>query len=122
MENNTQTSYFFAIRYLLQYRTDDAFENTYVDDNLRQLWRNNDTKTDFPKLTPLRKWEKDEKYQVSNSTKLTKKEIKNVFWRLKETFIFMALTILLVGVDHNIAKLIDVFKKHGNYGITHPGR
>ena len=107
---------------MLQYRTDDAFDNNYVDDNLRQLWKNKETSLEFPKITPLRRWEEGEKYKVSNSTKLTKKELKNVFGRLKETFLFVALTILLLGVDHNIVKLIDVFKRHGNYGITHLGK
>ena len=64
--------YFLAYRYLLQYRSDDTFDNTYVDDNLRALWRDEETKTDFPELTPLRNWEEDEKYQVSTSTTLTK--------------------------------------------------
>ena len=107
---------------MLQYRTDDAFDNTYVDDNLRQLWRNEHTKIDFPKLTPLRNWETDELYQVSSSSKLTKEEVKKAFWRLKETLFFIAITIVCVGVDHSIAKLIDVFKRHGNYGITYLGK
>ena len=106
---------------MLQYRSDDIFDNTYVDDNLRALWRDEETKTDFPELTPLRNWEEDEKYQVSTSTTLTKKEIKNVFWRLKETFAFVVLTIFLVCVDYSIAKFIDVFRRHGNYGVTFPG-
>ena len=78
-----------------------------MDDNLRELWRNGKTKLEFPKLTPLRNWEEDEKYQVSNSTKLTKKEVKNVLWRLRETFAFLALTIMLIGIDYSIAKFID---------------
>ena len=49
------------------------------------------------------------------------KEIKNVFWRLKETFAFVVLTIFLVCVDYSIAKFIDVFRRHGNYGVTFPG-
>ena len=92
-----------------------------MDDNLRELWRDESTKSDFPKLTPLRNWEEDEKYQVSTSTKLTKKEVKNVFWRLRETLAFVILTILLIGIDYSIAKFIDVFKRHGNYGVTFPG-
>ena len=108
-------------RYLLQYRSDDTFDNTYVDDNLRALWRDEETKTEFPDLTPLRNWEEDEKYQVSNSTTLTKKEVKNVLWRLRETFAFVSLTILLIVVDHSIAKFIDVFRRHGNYGVTFNG-
>ena len=111
----------FYYRYLLQYRSDDTFDNTYVDDNLRELWRNGKTKLEFPKLTPLRNWEEDEKYQVSNSTKLTKKEVKNVLWRLRETFAFLALTIMLIGIDYSIAKFIDVFRRHGHYGITFTG-
>ena len=89
---------------MLHYRTDDEFDNKYVDDNLKQLWKNKDTKKDFSKLTPMRNWEIDEIYQVSSSSKLTKKEVKKVFWSLKETMIFVVLTLICTGADHSIGK------------------
>ena len=89
---------------MLHYRTDDEFDNKYVDDNLKQLWKNKDTKKDFSKLTPMRNWEIDEIYQVSSSSKLTKKEVKKVFWSLKETMIFVGITLICTGADHYIGK------------------
>ena len=63
------------------------------------------------KLTPLRNWEKEEKFQVSNSAKLTKKELKRVLWLLAPTFAFILVTILFLGLDLSIARLIDVFAR-----------
>ena len=91
----------------MQYRTDNSFDNTFVDDNLRRLWN----EEAMEKLTPLRNWEKEEKFQVSNSAKLTKKELKRVLWLFAPTFAFILVTILFLGLDLSIARLIDVFAR-----------
>ena len=92
---------------MLQYRCDDSFDNSYVDDNLRRIWREDA----MEKLTPLRNWEQEDKYQVSNSAKLTKKELKRVLWLFAPTFAFILVTILFLGLDLSIARLIDVFAR-----------
>ena len=43
----------------------------YIDANLENLWLGS---ADHEKLTPLRHWELDEKYQVSRSARISKAE------------------------------------------------
>ena len=61
-----------AVGYLRAYYSDGSYDNMYVDDNLRRVWRDGQDE----KLTPLRNWELNEKYQVSVDLKLTKREVK----------------------------------------------
>ena len=58
------------LRYLRMYSSDDSFDNKYVDDNLRRIWQMNGKE----KLTPIRHWELNERYQISSSLKISKAE------------------------------------------------
>ena len=52
------------------YSSDDSFDNKYVDDNLGRIWQVNGKE----KLTPIRHWELNERYQISSSLKISKAE------------------------------------------------
>ena len=58
-------------RYLGRYYSDPGCDNMYIDANLEKLWLGS---ADREKLTPLRHWELDEKYQVSRSARISKAE------------------------------------------------
>ena len=80
-----------AARYLLSYYSDDAYDNRFVDNTLRNLWRHES----YEKLTPIRRWELNEKFQVAASIKLSKKELKRMVTRAFPTMIMIVLTLLL---------------------------
>ncbi len=70
-------------RYLRKYTSDGQFDNMFVDGNLRRLWSGEEDSDEEEgekgarggsaasggrqreKLTPLRRWELNEKYQVA---------------------------------------------------------
>ena len=74
---------------MVSYHSDDSFDNMYIDDNIRNLWKFDN---DYEKLTPLRNWEKAEKYQVSKDIKLNKKELLKVGMLLLPSLFFIALS------------------------------
>lgn len=89
----------------------------YVDSNLKKMW----TKNDKPKLTPLRQWELNEKYQVSMAAKLSAKELKRIVWLTVPTLLFATIAICVLVADTSLASLLDVLKENGEYGITFQG-
>lgn len=106
-----------AFNYMRTYYSDDSFDNMYVDSNLRDLWKDKPDK----KLTPLRQWELAEKYQVSSSLKLTKKEIKRIFIQASPTIVFVVITICTVVADLGLKGLLDLILENGQYGISFEG-
>lgn len=72
----------FPFRYLTRYLTEDSFDNKYIDDNIRRLWRFQGK----DKLTPLNFWElRGGKYQVSSARHLSKAEVKRYEERIRTT-------------------------------------
>ena len=90
----------------------------YIDANLKSLWKLNEN---YQKLTPLRNWEKIEKYQVSSSAKLTKKEIHRIAILLIPTLLFITLSVTLIIADWSLAEFLDLLKKNGKYGLSFEG-
>ena len=82
-----------AMRFMRKYYSDDEFNNTLVDKNLKKLWKFEGSE----KLTPLRKWER-KIFQIAKSTKLTRKEVKKIFMKAIPTLavILFASTTCLV--------------------------
>ena len=99
------------------YRCDDSFDNKYIDDNIKKKWK----KGDESKLTPLRKWEEEEKYQVTTSYKLTKSEMKGILVKLIPTLIFSTVSIALMVADAALYSFMNIIKENGKYGLSFPG-
>eukprot|EP00095_Tigriopus_kingsejongensis_P011211 maker-scaffold263_size232787-snap-gene-1.30 protein:Tk11211 transcript:maker-scaffold263_size232787-snap-gene-1.30-mRNA-1 annotation:"hypothetical protein LOTGIDRAFT_155733" len=106
-----------AFTYLQKYWSDDSFDNMYVDDNLRRLWRVDKKE----KLTPLRNWELSEKYQMSSSMKISKKEAKRILIKAIPTMVFTSLTMTILVMDYALANLLSTLLKHGEFGISFAG-
>lgn len=106
-----------AFQYLKHYWSDDSFDNLYVDDNLRRLWREQSKE----KLTPLRHWELNEKFHMSASLKMSKKEAKRVLIQSIPTMIFTAVVIAVLVADYALANLLQVLLEHGEYAISFAG-
>ena len=104
-------------RYIIMYRCDDSFDNKYIDDNIKKKWK----KGDESKLTPLRKWEEEEKYQVTTSYKLTRSEMKGILVKLIPTLIFSTVSIALMVADAALYSFMNIIKENGKYGLSFPG-
>ena len=94
----------------MSYHCDDSFDNMYIDDNIRKLWK---FSNDYQKLTPLRNWEKREKYQVSQDIKLNKKEIQKVLRLLIPTLFFITLSACILIADYSLASFLDILEENG---------
>jgi hypothetical protein len=106
-----------AIKYQRKHFADDGFDNMLIDDNLKKASRRDGQR----KLTPIRKWEAKERYQVATSIKLSKKEIKKI---VLESIPSIIMTIIIVGVvltDLVFAKVLQTFQEHAKFGISFPG-
>ena len=103
---------------MIEYHSDDSFDNMYIDGNLRSLWKNDTSKE---KLTPLRNWEKAEKYQVTSSVRLNKKEIQRISVLLIPSLLFVTLSISLIIADWTLAEFLDLLKDKGKYGLSFKG-
>ena len=106
-----------AVRYLLNYYSDDAYDNRFVDNTLRNLWRHES----YEKLTPIRRWELNEKFQVTASIKLSKKELKRMVTRAFPTMIMIVLTLFLVIGDLSLAELLRALVANGKFAISFNG-
>ena len=106
-----------AVKYQRKHFADDGFDNMLIDDNLKKAWRRDGKR----KLTPIRKWEAKERYQVATSIKLSKKEIKKI---VLESIPSIIMTIIIVGVvltDVIFAEFLQTFQDHAKFGISFPG-
>ena len=91
----------------------------FVDGNLRHLWKSNPEK--YEKLTPIRHWELNEKYQVSTSIKLSKVEGKRILMTAIPSIIFFVVTSLSLIADFALASLLDAILENGEFGISFSG-
>ena len=107
-----------AFQYLRKYTSDGQFDNKYVDDNLRKLWRDDPSRE---KLTPIRHWEVEEKYQVSKSIGLTKKESKRILIKSIPTLLFATMTLFTLIADYALVSLLEAVLTHGQFGISFKG-
>lgn len=106
-----------AINYQRNHFADDGFDNMLIDDNLKKASRNDGKR----KLTPIRNWEANERYQVATSIKLSKKEIKKI---ILESIPSIIMSIIIVGVvffDVIFTKFLQTFEEHAKFGISFPG-
>ena len=108
----------FFFRYIIMYRSDDSFDNKYIDDNIKKKWK----KGDESKLTPLRKWEEEEKYQVTASYKLTKSEMKGILVKLFPSLIFSTVSVALMIADGALYSFMNIIEENGKYGLSFPGK
>ena len=102
---------------MIKYRSDDSSDNIFIDGNLRKLWK----KDEKEKLTPLRKWEEEDRYQVTTSYKLSDSEKKRIFILLLPCLMFTTIAVAIMVIDGALYHYIDIVKKYGNYGISFPG-
>ncbi|XP_066918320.1 DC-STAMP domain-containing protein 2-like [Clytia hemisphaerica] len=102
--------------YLRNYYADDSFDNLFIDDNIKILWRK--YPEEWPKLTPLRHWELDTKYQVSASVRLSKKDGKQILMRALPSVALSALTIFILATDYALAQLLSSLVTHGKFAIS----
>ena len=106
-----------SVHYLLNYYSDDSFDNRFIDDNVRKLWK----QENYEKLTPLRKWELIDKYQVSASVKLSKKELKNILVKAFPTIILTVITLFLMIGDYGLSELLKAMLANGKFAISFAG-
>ena len=105
-----------AVHYLLNYYSNDSFDNKFIDDNVRKLWK----RENHEKLTPLRRWEL-EKYQVSASVKLSKKELKGILVKAFPTIIMVVITLFLTIGDYGLSELLKTLLANGKFAISFAG-
>jgi hypothetical protein len=106
-----------AFYYMHQYYCDDAFDNMFVDGNLRHVWETGDKEN----ILPLRNWELKIKYQYSSSVKLSKKEANRVFIQSVPTLLFIAICGAILAIDAALTMMLKVFRKNAGFGIAYDG-
>ena len=102
---------------MIKYRSDDSADNIFIDGNLKKLWK----KDEKEKLTPLRKWEEEDRYQVTTSYTLSNSEKKKIFVLLIPCLLFSIIAVAIMVVDGALYHYIDIVKTYGNYGIRFQG-
>lgn len=102
---------------MIQYHSDDSFDNMYVDNTLKRLWREKYNSEPIK----MRHWELNERYQVTNSSSLTRKEVKRIFLLSVPTLLFAVTAICVIVADLSLAKFLDILKDKGSYGISFKG-
>ena len=105
-----------AIWYLFNYYSNDSFDNKFIDDNVRKLWK----RENYEKLTPLRRWEL-EKYQMTASVKLSKKEFKGILIKTFPTIMMGVITLFLIIVDYGLSELLRTLLANGKFAISFAG-
>ena len=108
----------YSFRYMIRYRCDDSFDNKYIDDNIKKSWK----KDNKDKLTPIRKWEEEEKYQVTTSYKLTNTEMKGIVVSMFPSLLFSTAAVALMVADAALYSFINIIEENGKYGISFPGK
>eukprot|EP00111_Clytia_hemisphaerica_P016968 TCONS_00050321-protein len=108
-----------SVRYLKQYFTDNAFDNMFADDNLRRLWWENGNV--FEKLTPLRRWEIEMKYQVTASVRLSKSEIQTMILKSLTAVIVIAISVFVILGDFAFKELLNTLASNAGFAIGFKG-
>ena len=105
-----------AIWYLFNYYSNDSFDNKFIDDNVRKLWK----RENYEKLTPLRRWEL-EKYQMTASVKLSKKDFKGILIKTFPTIMMGVITLFLIIGDYGLSELLRTLLANGKFAISFAG-
>ena len=108
-----------SVRYLKQYFTDNAFDNMFADDNLRGLWWEDGNV--FEKLTPLRRWELEMKYQVTASVKMSKSEIQTMILKSLAVIIVIAISVFIILGDYALKELLSNLASNAGFAIGFKG-
>ena len=103
---------------MVEYRSDDEFDNKYIDDNIKKLW----TDGDKQELTPIRKWELLQNYQIPNSFKLTNSEVKRIFVLLVPCILFTTVSFSIMIADATLYHFMDIIKDNGKFAISFAGK
>ena len=106
-----------AAVYMRGYYSDLSYDNMFVDDNLRELWRSGHKE----KITPLRKWELNMKFQYSAALKLSKAEVKRILIKAIPTLLFSVVAIGIVLADLALSTVLQLFRDQAKFGISFDG-
>ena len=109
--------YHFLFRYMIEYKSDYSFDNKYINENIKRLW----TEGDRPELTPIRKWELLENYQITTSYKLTNSEVKQIFVLLFPCILFTIVSLAIMIADATLYHFMDIIQENGKFAITYAG-
>ena len=106
-----------AIEYQRKHFADDGYDNMLIDDNLKKATKRNRKR----KLTPLRKWEAKERYQLATAIKLSKSEVKKIVRESIPTIVTSMIIIAIVLSDFVFANVLQTFQDHAKFGLSFPG-
>ena len=102
---------------MIEYKSDYSFDNKYINENIKRLW----TEGDRPELTPIRKWELLENYQITTSYKLTNSEVKQIFVLLFPCILFTIVSLAIMIADATLYHFMDIIQENGKFAITYAG-
>ena len=88
-----------AMSYLRKYYSDDSFDNKFVDNNLKRFW---DEEKKLH-LTPLRKWELNQKYQYPISLRLSRNELYIIAYYALPTLLALPFMYAVIFIDAKFA-------------------
>ena len=103
--------------YVNSFYRDDAFDNMTINHSFKKICK----KEKKPKVTPMRRWELKEKYNLAVSMILSKEETLSLF---KESLPSICAAIVISAIlvtDYLFAVTLEAFKEHASFGITFPG-
>ena len=112
-----------ARHYIKNYFLKDSFDNFLVDTNVKRLWRKETTKRcrTMDKLTPIRNWEKRQKYRSTFDKKLSELERKELLAKSLPALIFTLVAMTAVTLDLLLIQTMQVVSENAEYGITYDG-
>ena len=102
---------------MIEYKSDYSFDNKYINENIKRLW----TEGDRPELTPIRKWELLENYQITTSYKLTNSEVTQIFVLLFPCILFTIVSLAIMIADATLYHFMDIIQENGKFAITYAG-
>ena len=106
-----------AVRYIRTYYSDSSFDNMFITDSVRKLWQDKRYKI----LTPLRHWELNDGYKVSNSPKFTKREFYKSIRHSFPTLIFSITAIIIIFADILLTEALTYIKENEKLTISFDG-
>ena len=106
-----------AMLYLRCYYSDNSFDNLYICQGVRKIWK----ERGYEELTPLRRWEINEGYNMYSSAKFTKRELTKSFQKLTPTMVFTLFSVLVMVSDSILVNIIHSTKGEENIRISFKG-
>ena len=91
-----------AISYMRKYYSDDSFDNALIDHNLHDFWETEGR----DKLTPMRKWELKERFQIKTSMKISKDEAVAMLWAAIPTLFAIIVVAAICISDYTLSEVI----------------